>query len=262
MPNPAKLLADMVEPFTVQHGEQVVARRMRITPEGPGAIDFWEDHRRAVGFLEEIDIAIRGMEAMGEDVTHWRSQYDEWHSFVFAIEVNWSATPSGGVSMPLPSLSMLRALAQVLDVTNYAPEESPADLVMLQQAIAEARALVVEVGFPADTARYLLSLLREAEDVITEYQLYGSVRLRSVTLKLGGAMLMTSGEDVVTRDPAKAKRYKQLAGKLMMGVAITLGSQHGALAIEQIFGFEPDPLAIEAPAQKQIEAPAEGDVEG
>jgi hypothetical protein len=254
MPNPAELLADLVGPFTVEHAEEVVSTRMHSLVDGAGDLEFWEAHRCAVGYLEEIELAIRGMEEMGEGVAHWRSQFNTWHSFVFAVQANWHATPSGGVSLDPTSYALLRALAQYLDATNYAPDESQAELVELQQTIAEAKALVVEVGLPADAARYVLSLLREAEDVIVNYDLYGSVRLRAATLKLGGAMLMTSGEEVVTRDPAKGKRFRQLAGKIMMGVAIGVGTQVGTTEMQELFGLDPEPLAIEAPAQKQIEA--------
>lgn len=269
MPNPAKLLANLVEEWTTAHGDVVTTVRYNALPTAddderdPNVFDdgaFWRAQRRAVGYLEEIDEAIKGMEAMGEDVQHFRGQYPAWHKFVFATEVHWGASPSGGVTLDPSSLALLRALSQYLDATNYAPDVSLVDRVLLFHKVAEARDLVMTADFPPDVARYLLALLRESDDVVREYELYGAVRVRTMSLRLGGALLLASGNDAIAKDTTAVEKLRQVAGTIITGITIGVGVQAGMLGVERMFGIDPS-IAIEAPVSRQIESTVAGVIE-
>ncbi|SFF52871.1 hypothetical protein [Blastococcus tunisiensis] len=140
----------------------------------------------------QIERDLVALEASGEDVEHYRDTLPAWYRAVFSTEQAWT----GGVNKATPivdprDLRLLRALAGQVDSVGLNPKPAPDFLAHLQEALGDARQLILDAGpdVLSDAARrYLLGLVREAERCIEEIDAFGTAAVRRVTFELGGAM--------------------------------------------------------------------------
>lgn len=195
MANPAKLLHDMILDWRVPQGNLPESVRADGDPSGLG---FWHAHARAVGFLRDIEIALNGMEAVGEEVEHYRDVLPEFYKCVFAYSTPWSSSVNG-VREPIDrrDLRLLRALAGHLDSINYVAAASGDQLLDLLESLDKTEQLIrTSEDITVEVRRYLLGLVGEARRVATELETFGDVELRSITFQLGAAVLSTADQMV------------------------------------------------------------------
>jgi hypothetical protein len=259
MANPATLLAEMLDQWRVQPGQSIVNVRRAWAGEGGDGFDqnLWRSQRAAVGHLQEIDDALSDMEQSGTDMSFYRAQMPRWHAATFGVANPWDAGLQNGYEIEADALSLLRALGHMLDATDFAPELTPDARADLIETLRESRDLVMEAQFPKTLAQTLMGLLREAEDAVVDYELSGSVKIRSTALKASGAMMMASTDQTVAGDPATVGKFRQVAGHIMLTIAVSSGTNVATDAMQELFHLAP-PLAIEAPKQRQVE-PSQAD---
>jgi hypothetical protein len=254
MSNPATLLADLLDQWRVPNGQSIANVRREWAASNDDK-EFWKIQRTAVRYLQEIDDALASMEAQtNKDMSFYRSQMSAWHSMVFGVQHGWEGGVSGGYEVDGAALNLLQALGHMLDATNYAPDLTPDALQDLLETIRESRDLVVEAQFPDTLATHLLGLLREAEDAVVDFNMSGTVKIRSAAEKASGAMIMASADETIANDPGKISKFRQVAGHIMLTVAVSSGTNVTTDAMQELFHIAP-PLAIEAPAQRQLEPP-------
>lgn len=191
MVNPAKMLHDILIDWTVPGGH--VPENVRADAD-PTGLPFWHEHARAVGFLRDIEIALNGMEAVGEPVEHYRDVLPDFYRCIFAHTTPWSSA-TNHVREPIDrrDLRLLRALAGHLDSTNYVPAVTGDQLLELLSRLEETEQLIrSSTDITIEVRRYLLGLVGEARRVAAELETFGEVELRSVTFELGAAVLSTA----------------------------------------------------------------------
>lgn len=195
MPNPARLLHEMMINWTVPANTPPESVR------GNGdasSLEFWHEQARAVRFLRDVEVALDGMEAIGEEVEHYRDVLPDLYQGVFAYTTPWQHRP-GSITHPIDprDLRLLKALAGHLQSVNYAPQVGGDQLAALLESL-DSTELLIRTSPDIDDSirRYLLGLISEARRVATELQTFGDVELRSITFELGAALLSTASEQV------------------------------------------------------------------
>lgn len=109
MANPAELLHAQLTKWNGP--ENVAARNTRGIPASQG----WEDHRRAVMLLKDIEELLTIAEKnQGLNMSHARRHFDRWTQMVFAYPYGWSS--SGQHSIDAASLEQLEATATTLQM--------------------------------------------------------------------------------------------------------------------------------------------------
>lgn len=187
MANSATLLADLIDSWAVP--ANTTPEEHRGAGQSTSTLDFWDSHLRAAQLLVEVEAALNAMEAMGEDVAHFRLAQPSWYAAVFAVPTPWGSKANGrrGVAA-VPYVALLRALGQQLDSLKYTPSDAAVDLENLRQAIGEAHELVIGSSIDDSVKRYVLGLVAEARACLDDLAAFGTVRLRNATFTLAGAM--------------------------------------------------------------------------
>lgn len=187
MANSATLLAALLVRWEVPPNTKPESHRGQGT--GPSSLEFWRDHVRAVIWLTEVESALQAMEALGEDVSHFREAQPAWYGAVFAMSAPWGTSATHVRKMlERGDLGLLRALGQQLDSVGYTPPSNAISLEQLRTTFEEVETLVTSSTVPVHVKRYLLGLVTEARTCLVELDALGEVRLRRVTFELGGAL--------------------------------------------------------------------------
>lgn len=164
----------------------------------PSSIEFWRDQTRAARLLNDIERALNGLQADGQDVEHFRDILPTLYQVVFSYTVVWQHTANGARAViDLNVMRLLKALAGTLDLIDNSLPISGEDLKDLLTYLDDVEKLVRGSEEIDDAVRrYLLGLIVEAKRVAAEYETFGDVELRSVTFELGAALLNTADAQV------------------------------------------------------------------
>ncbi|MBU4337503.1 MAG: hypothetical protein KJ548_13155 [Actinobacteria bacterium] len=229
MANSATLLADLLERWHVPPNQTPEMHRGG-PPDLPG---YWDDHKRAMRWLLEIDAALGAMEAIGEEVSHYRETQVAWFKGVFSLGSPWGSTVSSlrPTAAPL-EIRMLRALAQQLDSVRYAPVIGSDELDRLSQALDESLRLVrTTPGLTDDVRRYLAGLIVEALACLNDVANGGEVTLRDAIYRVGGAMSVAV-EEAVPEEHRQGWRDNVLRLLISFAVQATAGITTGVAVAE------------------------------
>ena len=234
--NPANALADLIETWHVP---------ARVTPQSVrfnGAVDsaeFWKGHRTAARYLMEIEDALTALEAAGENVDFYRETVPAWYRAVFSQSVPWSTQTNDSIRRvsTVAEIRLLRALGAHIAAVKWVPPLDNDHLNSLRDALNRARELVLaDDDLLEEVKRYILGLIHEASECLDDSQLTDAVRMRSITMELGGAM-STVSEMKSDADPKKqkwsegAKNVLRSISDKMTQKAIEMGVDQAAHAI-------------------------------
>lgn len=195
MSNPARLLHELLITWTVPPSQAPETVRSN---GDAGSLEFWQEQAQAVRFIRDIEVALDGMAAVGEDVEHYRDVIPALYQGVFAYTTPWKHGVNGATSpVDVRDMRLVRALASHLQSINYSPQIGGDQLAALLESLDRTEELIRTSSDIDDTIRrYLLGLVSEARRVASELQTFGDVELRSVTFELGAALLSTAGDQV------------------------------------------------------------------
>lgn len=225
MSNPASLLADQIQRWSVPVGEASETARGARENGGYTSYAFWAEHRRAIQYLLEVERSLDSMTASGTDVAHFRLCLPAWYSAVFSVHAPWGNGMSGGAALADDrDIAMLRALAQMIDTNGYNPVLDGPSVESLIHALDAAEELVrTSNGVDEPTRRYILGLVVEARDCARELDTFGNVQLRSVSFELGGAMSAVAANTTIEK-PTR-ERWRDVRDQVVIGFALLLGSK-------------------------------------
>lgn len=181
--NPARQLAAVLRDWqTVPSGKTTEAFR---------GDQQWNRHRQAAEHLLEIERYLLGLAATGDDIDHFRETLPAWTAAVFAVGAPWATAPqTPRTVIDSRDIRLLEALGSLMDSTRYAPTFAPDQVEALLKSLADATDLVIKSPSIDDSAkRYLMSLIAEAQRVVTEISVFGEAKLRSTLSELAGAFV-------------------------------------------------------------------------
>lgn len=221
MTNPARLLADILDSWTVP--AHTASESVRANGD-TSSLDFWDKHQIALGYLEDVRTALRSLRVAGQDVRPFETALPAWYGAVFSVKTPWGqgATSDRRLLQPLEE-QMLRAFATLIDGMAWVPVIEIGRMGELLGLIDDLTNLVrQDAGLSVDARRYILGLLAEAKSVLEEHELYGSVRVRQIMMELGGALTTTTATipEGDRRDAWAAK-----VGPLLLLIGGAVGNQ-------------------------------------
>jgi hypothetical protein len=224
MVNPAAALAVMLESWSV--GSAVMPEQARADAIGAdiGSMEFWEAHLQAIEYLKEIRLVLTTMDRLGEDPSPYYESLPAWYEAVFAFTTPWRQNTNGvREAVSRPNLQILRGLATHLRTMRYVPEPDELTLSSLVAALDGAQQLIESSPLPDPAKRYMMALVLEVSHAIEEYEVVGSLGLRTRVFELGGAMLSVSETDAV---PEKERgTWKESARAVVVGMLSGGGAQ-------------------------------------
>jgi hypothetical protein len=227
-PNSAKLLADMLDSFTVPRNS---AAQSVHGFESANDLPAWRRHIEALALVRTVEDTLLGMRAAGKDVEVFEHCLPGWWAGVGMATTPWgSATGSARSACSDHDLAMLKALAFAIDANGYTSIDEYTRRT-LADVLEEAETLLDDdSNVPADVATYLGGLLRRARMVLDNVHTYGADALRSVATELGGAMVMQGQRAKEAGDEPTGNRWQANAYLAMAGFFGGLGSESaGAL---------------------------------
>ena len=180
---------------------------------------FWEEHRRAMGYMDDIREALSTLRASGQDVAFYEDALPTWYSVVFAVNFPWGQ----GVTYARPLLapveiSLLRALAGHIDSHKIVPALQPSFVSEAMVLLGDLRKLAeTEESLSDEVRTYLIALIDSTADTIRNHETAGNMAVRRKVMEvLGGA---TSIEQTLPEE--KRKAWKEKGAQLML---VALGS--------------------------------------
>ncbi|AMY20722.1 MULTISPECIES: hypothetical protein [Nocardiaceae] len=221
MSNSAFKLHDLIMDWTVP--PNTPPEQIRFNGD-PTSLEFWRSQSRAVELLKDVERAVDGLHADGQDVEMFRDIMPELYQVVFSYSVPWqqiNANERPVVDRML--MRLLKSLGLTLQMVNNSLFITGDDITDLLTYLDDAVTLVRESQDIDDAVRrYLLGLIEEARRVANEFQTFGDVELRSVTFELGAALLGAADDQVPEERRAG---WLDQAKKLIKKAAVSAGTK-------------------------------------
>ncbi|QMW66581.1 hypothetical protein H4N58_00905 [Mumia sp. ZJ1417] len=234
MPNPAKLLLDLLDSWEVPPNRSIKHAR----GFSGGELQAWQRHQLAAQWIAEIESSLNSFVATDDldQVEAWIEQLHLWYAALFEPDRAWNLKIQEGLS-PLSGSprSMLRALIPMLDTAKAVPKSGAEQIAQLLAALADARKLVNESTYlNREVERYIKQLLDEAAIVAEEVEKYGEATLRARVFEVGGAMTALAeapgvSEEEKSKWTARAKKILTVGMWTGYNAAVTMATQ-GAVA--------------------------------
>lgn len=214
MSNPAAKLHELLASWTVPAAQKAETVRNWENAER-GA--FWRSQAQAAEYVREIDLLLGGLEASGSKVDMYRRAFPDWAAAVFAYYTPWGTTTNSPRSaVPSGSLALLDALATFIEDTDLTYELNESQQTNLREAVDNAKSQVLDDSgeLPREVRRYLLGLINEAQECLEEFEAFGSVGIRSISLQLGGALVSACA--ALPENSTRRKRFLELASTILI----------------------------------------------
>lgn len=225
MPNPAILLAELIESFAVSKNGAVQNHRALGGHADPHRDGFWDRTLVAVGHLNEVVALLDALQAQGVDVSIYRSAIPAWANAIFRPEVAWQAASSGGTGIDSRDLNMLRSLGQVIDAHKLTARGS-GNLDAVVAALREAADFAESLD--EDVRGRLLGLIRQALRFAEDVDLYGVDAALRLANEVNGVMLSVIVDE--STGPERRKKALKIVQALILGIAVNYASG-GILAL-------------------------------
>lgn len=221
MTNPARLLADILDSWTIP--ANTASQTVRANGD-TSSLDFWDTHQVALGYLEDVRTALRSLRVAGQDVRPFETALPAWYGAVFSINTPWGQGDSSDRRLLQPlEEQMLRAFATLIDGMAWVPVIETGHMDDLLGLIDDISNLVrQDIGLSVDARRYILGLLAEAKSVLEEHELYGSVRVRQIMMELGGALTTTTAS---IPEGERRDAWATKVGPLLLLIGGAVGNQ-------------------------------------
>lgn len=220
MTNPALLLAKLCESWRIDNTK--LPERVRFNAD-PESLEFWQMHRLAVRYLDELETALSSLKATGADVSFFEDSFPAWNKAVFSYTTPWhrAGTNTGDGVMSKMELQMLKALGAHLEIAKMIPTFTGSSISELITTVGELRKMTVENRELADNVRrYLLGLIVEVERVLNEHEAFSTVQIRQKVMELLGAVITTTS---TLSDLDERQNWKAKAGTLAVVISGALG---------------------------------------
>lgn len=230
MPNPAGLLHETLEKWINPDDKAIYLFRRLNGQQGSAAL---AEHRRAMGYLAQIEELLDGLAANGGRVEQYRRMMDRWTKWVLAYPHAWTGkpVPSHPTVSDQDALDMLASLDDRLHSVVREIDE-PTRKSYGDSLRGVRSALTADASLPEDLRRHIHSLLTHAEQCLEEYDAFGDFDLQRSIERL--TVAVTVAEKVSEEPGAWAKVRQNFT--IPLAVAL-LGNAPGvALQIAQITG--------------------------
>lgn len=193
----------------------------------------------AVTLVQEVEQSLDGLELGGTDVQDWRAIVPALYRAVMSYATPWNSNVQNPVDVISDNdLAHLRTLGVLLTSVGYSPNPEP-DAEQVNTLLTETYNLIAETpDLPDPERRYLLGLINEARQVVSEVDVFGWATARRVVFQLTGAMQSQAGV-IIQRDGNgnRAKVWFGWAMRLGLAVASGLGLGAGEALAENAWGF-------------------------
>lgn len=193
MSNPATLLADLLETWTVPKGSTALEHRGGTSY---GTLEFWREQARAVDLARQVDELLDAAERMGIAVTHLTESRPAWYAGVFAALSQWDVrTQAAHPAVGRDDLRFLRVAAVVLQQAGLVAEIPADDLGAMRAAVDDLEVVIRDHSvLDAPSKLAMLELTAELRRCIDEYELVGVVSVREAAQRTLAVVIACAGE--------------------------------------------------------------------